>query len=74
MHSLGQLFLLSEVCLSGSGRTGAGVPSQRSDAQQPDGGDDSGLHALQAGTAAQPAECKWCCWKRSTPLVRFNNR
>lgn len=60
---------LSEVCHSGSGRTGAGVSSQRSDAQQPDGGDDSRFHALQAGTAAQLAECKWRYWQRLTPLV-----
>lgn len=47
-------------------RSGAGVPPQHSDAQQPDSGDDSGLHALQAGAAAQPAECKRCCWQPHT--------
>lgn len=48
--------------------SGAGVPPQHSDAQQPDGGDDSGLHALQAGAAAQPAECKRCYWQPRTRL------
>lgn len=67
IHSLWQRLLCfgssqqqSQVCNSCFGWTGAGVSSQHSDAQQPDGGDDSGLHALQARAAAQPAECEWC--------------
>lgn len=43
-------------CPACSDWTGAGVPSQHFNAQQPDSGDDSWLHALQARAAAQPAE------------------
>lgn len=46
---------------------GAGVPPQHFDAQQPDGGDDSGLHALQTRAAAQPAERERPFWERCSP-------
>lgn len=59
------LFLILSVLFLCSG---AGVPPQHSDTQQPDGGDDSGLHALQAGAAAQPAERKRCYWQPRTRL------
>ena len=47
---------LTDACSRRSDWTGAGLPSQRADAQQPDSGDDSRLHALQTRAAAQPAE------------------
>lgn len=47
--------------------TGAGFPSQRFNAQQPDSGDDSWLHALQTGAAAQPAERERSYWEWCSP-------
>lgn len=53
----------AKPCSPCSDWTGAGVPSQRFNAQQPDGGDDSGLHALQTRAAAQPAERERRFWE-----------
>lgn len=52
----------SEIWFSLFCWTGAGVPSKHFNAQQLDSGDDSGLHAVQAGAAAELAECKWLYW------------
>lgn len=59
------------VCKSCFAWTGAGVSSQHPHAQQPDSGDDSGLYAVQAGTAAQLAERKWRHW-RQIALARLH--
>lgn len=59
-----RVFELDQTLLSVSG---AGVPSQHFNAQQPDSGDDSGLHALQTRAAAQPAERERPFWERCSP-------
>lgn len=64
---VGPRWSFTKPCSLCSDWTGAGVPSQHFNAQQPDCGDDSWLHALQTGAAAQPAERERCYWKWCSP-------